>query len=109
MKVKPTNSGTMVQARAQVLIGSLIPALVSRSTLANNFGVTKGPFFSDRPMTRLFLGWVRFQAVRGGNSAEYLICRLLNLQLTITTRTTTANQRGVRRLASLAGTATLGR
>ena len=54
MNVCPTNSGTIVQARAQVLIGSLVPAVSCCSTLPNSLALTNGPFFSDRPMVRLW-------------------------------------------------------
>src|SRR5438477_7205358 len=49
-KVCPTTSGTIVQRRAQVLTGSLEWRWLRRSTFSNNFGSTKGPFLSDRPM-----------------------------------------------------------
>src|SRR5262245_31406070 len=45
--VSATNSGTIVQSRAQVLIGSRVPI---RSTLANNRTSTYGPFFRERLM-----------------------------------------------------------
>src|ERR1700730_837252 len=50
MNVWPTNSGTMVQARAQVLIGAFWPCWFSRSTFKNNLGLMKGPFFNDLPI-----------------------------------------------------------
>ncbi len=49
-KVCPTNSGTMVQGRAQVLMGSFVPIWFCFSTLRNSLGLTKGPFFSDLPI-----------------------------------------------------------
>ena len=49
-KFLPMNSGTIVQARAHVLMASRAPPAFIRSTLANNFGSTNGPFLSDRPM-----------------------------------------------------------
>src|SRR5436190_21964715 len=45
--VAPTNSGTIVQSRAQVLIGSRVP---TRSTFANSRTSTYGPFFRERLM-----------------------------------------------------------
>ena len=45
--VAPTNSGTIVQSRDQVLIGSRFCALC-RSTLASSRSSTYGPFFSER-------------------------------------------------------------
>ena len=50
MNVWPTNSGMIVQARAQVVIGSLMPDSFCRSTLPNSFASTYGPFLSERPM-----------------------------------------------------------
>src|SRR5262245_10313124 len=40
----------MVQARAQVLIGSFLLAASIISTLRKTFGSTNGPFFFDRPI-----------------------------------------------------------
>src|SRR5690348_6631955 len=45
-KVCPTNSGTIVQARFQVLIGSRFMPIPS--TLENSFGSTYGPFLVER-------------------------------------------------------------
>src|SRR5688572_14198862 len=50
MNVWPTNSGTMVQARAQVVTASFTPESFCRSILANNFASTYGPFLSERPI-----------------------------------------------------------
>src|SRR5207237_5025945 len=47
-KVVPTNSGTMVQSRDHVWIGSFLPPLACRSTLASKRSSTWGPFFNDR-------------------------------------------------------------
>src|SRR5262245_33367304 len=47
-KVWLTNSGTIVQSRAQVLIGSRF--MPSFMTLSNNRGLTYGPFFRERLM-----------------------------------------------------------
>src|SRR5919108_690694 len=44
----PTNSGTMVQARAHVRIGTLTPRSLACITLRNSFSVTNGPFFDER-------------------------------------------------------------
>src|SRR6516164_3214556 len=48
--VAPMNSGTTVQSRDHVLIGSLF--MPCRSTLARRRRSTCGPFFSDRPIER---------------------------------------------------------
>src|SRR5439155_19138098 len=48
MKVWPMKSGTTVQSRAQVLIGSRRPRSSMRSTRVNKRGSTYGPFFNDR-------------------------------------------------------------
>src|SRR6478752_10375078 len=53
MNVWPTNSGMSVQARAQVVIGSLIPCWFSLSTLPYSFASTYGPFLSERPICQL--------------------------------------------------------
>ena len=58
MNVCPTNSGTIVHARAQVLIGSFVPMSFCFSTLANNLGLTKGPFFSDLPIRPVTSVWL---------------------------------------------------
>ena len=50
-KFLPTNSGTIVQARAQVLIGSRLPVLSARYTFSSSRSSTYGPFFSERPMS----------------------------------------------------------
>src|SRR5262249_1821037 len=47
-KFTPTNSGTMVQSRDQVLIGSRLPVRWPRSTFCIKRSSTYGPFFSDR-------------------------------------------------------------
>jgi hypothetical protein len=51
MKVHPTNSGTIVQRRAQVLIGSRMPWLTCRLTFAISLSSTYGPFLTDLPMS----------------------------------------------------------
>src|SRR5688572_28810449 len=50
MNVSPTNSGTIVQARAQVLMGSLLPAAPCFCTFSNRRGSTNGPFLLERLM-----------------------------------------------------------
>ena len=50
MNVWPTNSGMIVQARAHVVIASLMPESFCRSILPNSFASTYGPFLSERPM-----------------------------------------------------------
>src|SRR5262245_22453031 len=49
-KVWPTNSGTMVQSRAHVLIGSRAPPRFCFVTFSNSRSSTNGPFFSERLM-----------------------------------------------------------
>src|SRR5262249_11061856 len=49
-KFLPTNSGTIVHARAQVLIGSRLPDVSARATFSSSRSTTYGPFFSDRPI-----------------------------------------------------------
>src|SRR4051812_16243748 len=44
--VCPTNSGIMVHARAQVLMGCLARFSLSFETLRNSFSSTYGPFFA---------------------------------------------------------------
>src|ERR1700722_10068650 len=44
--VWPTNSGIIVQARAQVLIGCLARFSFSIETLRYSFSLTNGPFFA---------------------------------------------------------------
>src|SRR5512132_3032764 len=46
--VWPTNSGMIVHARAQVLMTCLARFSLSFMTFANNFSLTKGPFFELR-------------------------------------------------------------
>src|SRR4051812_14913170 len=48
IKVRPTNSGTSVQARAHVLIGSFEPVCWEAWTFLYTLKSTKGPFFLDR-------------------------------------------------------------
>src|SRR5438876_7621799 len=50
--VRPTNSGTIVQRRAQVLIGSCEPRCTAICTLRYSLGSTNGPFFKLRPMSQ---------------------------------------------------------
>ncbi len=45
MNVWPTNSGMIVQARAQVVIGSLMPAIVQPLDLAEQLRVDVRTFF----------------------------------------------------------------
>jgi hypothetical protein len=61
-----TNSGTIVQARAQVLIGSRFPDWSARYTFSSKRSTTYGPFFIERPMTvsssaQRFAEFSRFQ------------------------------------------------
>src|SRR5262245_8042159 len=48
-KLQPMKSGTIVQSRAHVLIGSRLPR-DCRSTFLSSFSSTYGPFLSDRLM-----------------------------------------------------------
>src|SRR5262245_55681319 len=50
--VWPTNSGGMVQARAQVFTGSRVRAAFCFSTLRNSLRSTNGPFLTLRLMLR---------------------------------------------------------
>src|SRR6478672_9337910 len=52
-KFLPMNSGTIVQARAQVLIGSRLPVLSARYTFSSSRSTTYGPFFNERPMCQV--------------------------------------------------------
>src|SRR2546429_4205176 len=45
--VCPTNSGVIVQARAQVLMGFFSPVELSFWTFSSSFALTKGPFLVD--------------------------------------------------------------
>src|SRR5687767_13749418 len=51
--VRPTNSGTMVERRDQVLIGRLSLLLRALSTLAIRWWSTKGPFLIERAIAWL--------------------------------------------------------
>src|SRR5262249_8591127 len=51
VKFLPMNSGTIVHARAQVLIGSRLPVWSALYTRSSNRSTTYGPFFSERPMS----------------------------------------------------------
>jgi len=48
LKVWPTKSGTMVDARDHVLIGSREPLAFCFCTFASNLGSTNGPFLVER-------------------------------------------------------------
>src|SRR5688572_25106631 len=50
MNVWPTNSGTIVQARAHVVTASFTPESFCRSIFAKSFASTYGPFLSERPI-----------------------------------------------------------
>src|SRR5690606_38224587 len=50
LKVNPTNSGTIVQERAQVFSGSRRPVWFRRCTFLYRLSSTYGPFFRLRPM-----------------------------------------------------------
>src|SRR3954465_14469863 len=67
-KFLPMNSGTIVQARAQVLIGSRLPDWSALYTFSSSRSTTYGPFFSERPMSVGFQGpaGLRPIASRGG-------------------------------------------
>src|SRR5215218_1566021 len=62
-KFLPTNSGTIVQARAQVLIGSRLPVLSARYTFSSSRSSTYGPFFNERPMVPVLDPLAGVQAV----------------------------------------------
>src|ERR1022692_4244162 len=50
MNVWPMKSGTIVQSRAQVLIGSRLPVRCCFSTFASRRSLTYGPFLMERPI-----------------------------------------------------------
>src|SRR5438067_10881300 len=87
MNVSPTNSGTIVQARAHVLIGSFDPICCAACTFLNTLKSTNGPFLLER-----LIG-----------------CSLLQFQLSIPPRLAAADNRLVRCLAPRACAAALGR
>src|SRR5258707_15761124 len=90
MNVSPTNSGTMVQARAQVVTGSLEPVCSRACTFLKTLKSTYGPFFVDLLM-------------------RYPVNDLLQFELTVPPRLAAADDGRVGRLAVLPRTATLGR
>ena len=111
MNVCPTNSGTIVQARAQVLIGSLCAELVQLLDLGEQLRVDERAFL-QRPSHACDLACVFPMLVPVQRQTcpikRFALRRLPNLQLTIPTRTTATHDRRVRRLATLAGAAALG-
>src|SRR5258708_5816625 len=86
MNVRPTNSGTIVQARAHVLIGSFEPICCAACTFLNTLKSTNGPFLLER----------------------LIVCSLLQFQLSIPPRLAPTDDCFVRRLAALAGAAAFG-
>src|SRR5215210_1401641 len=69
-KFLPTNSGTMVQARDHVLIGSRLPVLSARYTFSSSRSVTYGPFFNERPMSLGSQAPSGALAMEGGSTSE---------------------------------------
>src|SRR5262245_43947299 len=84
MKVKPTNSGTIVHARAHVLIGSFEPLAWAACTFLNTLKSTNGPFLLER------------------------LIGLLQFQLSIAPRLAAADDSFVRGLTALASPTALG-
>src|SRR5262245_30799822 len=114
MNVWPTHSGTIVQARAQVVTGSFTPDWFCRSTLPYNLASTNGPFFRDRPIGMLAAAYMpiysrpilgRFRERRPGWPV-YVLFRNQFLH-TISPATAATHNRFVRCFAGLAGHATL--
>src|SRR5947199_6846685 len=96
-KFLPTNSGTTVQARAQVRIGSRLPVDSARYTFSSSRSTTYGPFFSERPITLL---------PRGGKRRFVVLSS--DLQLAVPDAPAAADDGGVRWLAAASGLAPLG-
>ena len=74
MNVRPTNSGTIVQARAQVLIGSFEPLCPCACTFLNSLKSTNGPFLVDL----LIMPFHRLGAVVNRRAHGAPLCRYLN-------------------------------
>src|SRR4051812_6470460 len=121
-KFLPMNSGTIVQARAQVLIGSRLPDWSARYTRSSNRSTTYGPFFSERPMglssSRSFPFPRKAEPAdvpRGATGRRRATPRLTrrrrggtsDLQLAIADAAASADDRRVRRLAATTGLAPL--
>src|SRR3954471_22685082 len=71
-KFLPTNSGTIVQARDQVLIGSRLPDCSALYTFSSSRSTTYGPFFSERPMSVGFQGPARLRPIASRGGARLL-------------------------------------
>src|SRR5437763_14729279 len=101
--VTPTNSGTTVQSRDQVRIGSRLPVRWLRSTFWIKRSSTYGPFFSDRLIVTTPAGRRNYRSFAG------LVQRPAPLFLDVVrARPASADDRRVGRLALLAGFAALG-
>src|SRR5437868_4048399 len=96
MNVRPTNSGTIVQARAHVLIGSFEPICCAACTFLKTLKSTKGPFFLERLMSSLI-------ERHGGRSLQ-----LLQFQLSVASRLAPPHDRFVRCFAALSRAAAFG-
>src|SRR5262245_2748276 len=62
MNVRPTNSGTIVQARAHVLIGSFEPVCCEAWTFLKTLKSTNGPFLLERLMASFQFSVFGFQS-----------------------------------------------
>src|SRR3954471_22195238 len=58
-KVRPTNSGVIIERRDQVLIGTFEPVALAASIFSTKCWSTNGPFFTERPIKSksLLLHW----------------------------------------------------
>jgi hypothetical protein len=100
MNVAPTNSGTIVQRLAHVVIGCEFFVSRAFTNLANNLGSTYGPFFVERPIDDFALLL---------KPCAYLNFNCLSqLQLTVSTRFATTDDRRIARFAAPTSEATLG-
>src|SRR5688572_26394125 len=106
MNVKPTNSGTIVQARAHVLIGSLEPICCAAWTFLNTLKSTNGPFLLDRLMV-ISCG-IGVSPARDFGRLEACPTFLCHFQLSVSPRLAAADDGFVRRFATGAGAAALG-
>src|SRR5262245_56411825 len=114
-KLQPMKSGTIVQSRAQVLIGSRLPR-DCRSTFLSSFSSTYGPFLSDRLMPLLastgqkFYKNQPFSAIKTPRNrcAHPGACNGSLILGVVRAGTAAANDRLVRRLPLLTRLAALG-
>src|SRR5688572_28282555 len=99
MNVRPTNSGTIVQARAHVLIGSLEPVCCAAWTFLKTLKSTNGPFLLERLIRiRNATEGVPYSCVRWCSW-----CSLLKFQDAVAPAAAAADNGFVRGLAALTG------